>query len=140
MRAQVVLALSLFLAPLGLVACDEDVVAQDMAMATDMAATDDTCDEITACVAGCAGNAACQGACIAAGTAMAQDTFAALFGCAYGQCSTTPAGDGGATDGGGAVASCASTTDGTPDCQACLNTAGLSAACSSQLAACQIGN
>lgn len=110
---------------------DTDAGVDLAAMTSDLSAPQ-SCGQIYACTTGAA-TPLQFGTCAAAGTSDAQALYMALYQCALGQCMLD---DGGVPNDAGA-GSCTSVSDATATCNACVHAAEASAACSSQLAACQ---
>jgi hypothetical protein len=136
------LALTLSLMCL-LAGCDDDsapsdMSTSDMAVAVDMTTTGpdltptvQTCLKVGQCVVAC-GNSTCADACVAAGTTSAMQKWHDLTDCGLAACLL---GDAGTSVDGGA-GSCASSSDNSMECRACIGAQIMAPACANQLAAC----
>lgn len=120
--------LSAFALSFAFAACGgSDKAKNDLSVSQDLT-SGKGCFALIECEQGCSGVPACEQACVTQGTTNGQALFNALFACAYGIC--TQPGDSG-------TAACSSSTDLSSGCQACVSNAAQTAACSSQLGACE---
>src|SRR5262245_21947246 len=121
MRFSAVALLVLLGLPLG--GCGDDTTStpsHDMtASAQDLAASEN-CFSVAMCALKCTSQS-CVNTCAASGTAQAKTKFQALFACGFAHClAGGSSADGGAAEVDAGAAACASTSDASPTCTACV--------------------